>query len=396
MKRVILSMLVISALVFTSCSNDEDTVPQVEAPATYAFTDKDGKSNVSFTGQEARWVMAKELKSALGGDTKTLAQLNEMFKDGKGFVGTVPSTGKSVNDSGKKLRSTVAAASKSDVTSVEKDALQTKLDEYLKTHSEIDFTKDASNGVAGKVVTTANGKIRTAYVDKNGYEMNQVVAKTLIGSIFVDQVVNKYVSEALINDGIAGHNAGTPYKNNSDNNYTGLQHFWDEAYGYVFGLETNSATPINDSANRKGFLNSYLTSVDGDPKFEVFDEIYNAFKLGRAAVDAKQYDVAQAQAKIIREKVSLVIGVMAAHYLQKGKGVKDANTLHALSEAVGFVESLRFAHVNGVQTPKSSIDRSLAPLANLWTVTDAQLDQVAGIIAQQFGFNVADVIDLKN
>lgn len=386
-------MLAVSALVTTSCSSDEDVVPQVQAPTTYSFVGKDGKSNVSFTGQEARWVMAGELKSALGTDTKTLAELNEMFKDGKGFAGTVPSTGKSVNDSGKKLRETVAAANESNITTAELLALQDKLDGYLATHSAIDFTADASNGTAGKLETPGG---RTVYVDANGYEMNQVVAKTLIGSIFVDQIVNKYISDAYMDAAIAGNDAGTPHKDDATKNYTSLQHYWDEAYGYAFGLETNPASPINDSANRKGFLNSYLTSVDGDPKFDVFDEIYDAFRLGRAAVDAKQYDLAKDQAKIIREKVSLVIGVMAAHYLQKGKGVKNPDSLHALSEAVGFIESLRFAHVNGVQVPQSSINQSLAPLQNLWTVTDDQLDQVAGIIAQQFGFDVADVIDLKN
>ncbi|OSY89126.1 hypothetical protein WH52_00250 [Tenacibaculum holothuriorum] len=394
MKRVILSMLAVSALVVTSCSSDSDETPQVVAPTTYTFVGKDGKSNVSFTGQEARWVMASELKSALGGDTKTLAQLNEMFKDGKGFVGTIPSNGTSVNDSGKKLRETVASATNSNTTTVEEEALRTKLDGYLAAHAAIDFNADASNGTAGKLETVGGG--RTVYVDAKGYEMNQAVAKTLIGSVFVDQIVNKYVSEGLINESIAGNNTGTPHKDNADNNYTSLQHYWDEAYGYTFGLETTPATPVNDSSNRKGFLNSYLTSVDGDPKFNVFDEIYDAFKLGRAAIDAKQYDVVHAQAKIIRENVSLVIGVMAAHYLQKGKGVKNPDSLHALSEAVGFVQSLRFAHVNGVQIPQNSVDQSLAPLANLWTVTDAQLDQVAGIIAQQFGFNVEDVIDLKN
>ncbi|WP_299122864.1 DUF4856 domain-containing protein [uncultured Tenacibaculum sp.] len=398
MKRVIFSMLAVSAMVLTSCS-DDNSPAQVQAPATYAFVGKDGKSNVSFTGQEARLKMAGELKSALGTNTKTEAELVKMFKDGKGFAGTIPSNGKSLNDSDKKLRSTVASATNSNVTAVEADALRTKMDSWITDHATTvynNWNTDAVSGTAGKLTTGS----RTVYVSAKGFEYNQAVAKTLIGAVMADQIINKYVSQKFIDANKADHEAGKPYKGDATKNYTALQHGWDEAYGYVFGLEDTPATPVNSLNDRKGFLNSYLKSVDNDTKFKgIFNDVYNAFKLGRAAVDAKDYTLAGKQAEVIRKSISKVIGVMAAHYLLNGKGAKDANKLHALSEAYGFVLSLRYAEINGSQVKASQIANSIAALeANngLWSVTDAQLDQIAGALAGYFNFSVADAVNLKD
>ncbi|MDO6812508.1 DUF4856 domain-containing protein [Tenacibaculum soleae] len=390
MKRVILSMLAVASLMVTSCSSNEDPVVDVIAPATYAFVGKDGNSNVSFSGQVARLKMAGELKSALGSNTKTEAELIKMFKDGTGFAG------EGLDASGKKLRGTVSSAPNSNTNAVEVDALRTKMDGWIANHTAIygDWDTDASNGQKGKVVTGT----RTAYVDAKGFEYNQVMAKTLIGAVMVDQMLNKYISQKFIEDNKADHEAGAPYKGDATKNYTALQHGWDEAYGYLFGLEDVTATPVNSIDDRKGFLNSYLKSVDNDTKFKgIFDDIYKAFKLGRAAIDAKQYDIVNNQAEIIRKSISKVIGVMATHYLLKGKGVKDANTLHALSEAYGFVLSLRYVEINGNQVEANQIAGSIATLeAGLWTVSDEDLDAIAGALAGYFKFDVADAVSLKD
>lgn len=397
MKKVVFSVLAISALVFTSCSSDGDIKPQIETPVNYEFVDKNGESNVGFTGQEARLVMAKELKSALGTNLKTEADLVEMFKDGKGFVGTVPSNGKLVNDSGKKLRSTVASGTNSNVTLVEADNLRTKIDGWIKDHSTTlyaNWEKEASIGIPGKLITGD----RTAYLSPKGFEYNQLVAKTLIGAIFVDQIVNKYVSQKFIDDKKVDHEEDKLYKDGT--NYTALQHGWDEAYGYVFGMEVDPSTPINTINDRKGFLNSYLKSVDNDTKFKgVFADVNNAFKLGRAAIDAKEYALVNKQAEIIRKTLSKVIGVMSVHYLLKGKGTRNANTLHALSEAYGFILSLRYVEINGSQVTTPQIASSIAALEvdnGLWSVTDATLDKIAKVLAGYFGFDVSDAVSLKD
>ncbi|PID71103.1 MAG: DUF4856 domain-containing protein [Flavobacteriales bacterium] len=373
---------------FIACSSDDDTpqTPSVETPSSYSF-EKDGSSSVSFTGQVARLKMAGELKSALGKNEKTEVELMKMFKDGMGFAD------ESLNTSGKKLRSTVASAPNSDVASTEAEALRAKMDGWIIERNDVvsNWDRDASKGVSGKL--EKGGKTR--HVTSKGVEVNQAMAKTMIGAIILDQIVNKYVSDKFIEDNKAGNDAGTPYKENA--NYTKLEHGWDEAYGYVFGLEDDTANPANSTDARKGFLNSYLKSVEADEDFKgIFDKVNNAFRLGRAAIVAKQYDIVKEQAKILRTELSKVIGIRTVHYLLKGKGTKDASTLHALSEAYGFVHALRFAHDDkGNQVPQQSITKSLSFLEKengLWDVADDELDSLAGIIAGVFGFEPSQAL----
>lgn len=387
MKRIILSLVAVSLLVFTSCSKDKEQEPvkqELVAPATYKF-EAEGKSTVSFSGQVARLKMAGELKSALNSNTKTLAELTEMFKGGKGFEEA------SLNASGKKLRSTVASATYSNVTTAEQQDLQTKMDGWISdfTTSVVpNWTKDASAGKPGRLSYEKDGKENYRYVNAKGIEINQAVAKTLIGAVFADQMINKYVSQTFIDENKAGNDSGALYKEGA--NYTKLQHGWDEAYGYVFGLEEDTTKP--DSSKRVGFLNSYLKSLNNDDDFKgILDEVYNAFKLGRAAINAKDYEVVSKQAEIIRNAISKVIAVRAVYYLQNGKGAKDASKLHALSEGYGFVQSLRFIHANGAQVPEQSVKAVLKVLEadnGLWSVTDEQLDSLSKTLASYFDFTV--------
>lgn len=389
-------MLAVSALLFTSCSsdNDEPVVKPVEAPETYVFKDKDGKSTVSFTGQVARLKMMKELKSVLNKKDSDIATLQKMFKDGTGFKEA------SLNTSGKKLRSTVASAPYSGVGSSESEDLRKKIDGWINGLQivQTNWDVDASEGKAGFVKTTKDGKTRIAYVNAKGIETNQAVAKTLIGSVIADQMVNKYVADKFIEDNKEGNDKGELYK--AGKNYTKLQHGWDEAYGYLFGQEDDTTKPVNGTAkaNRKGFLNSYLKSVSADADFKnTFDNVYSAFKLGRAAIDAKRYDIVKKQATIIRKEVSKVIAVRTVYYLYKGvPRVKDANELHALSEAYGFAHALRFAHdKDGKQIDKAFVDKILNTLEadnGLWSVKADDLKNISTEIAAKFGFTVEQAI----
>ena len=49
------------------------------------------------------------------------------------------------------------------------------------------------------------------------------------------------------------------------------------------------------------------------------NDVYDAFKLGRAAIVAKNYTVRDEQVEILREKISMIIGIRAVYYLQGGK-----------------------------------------------------------------------------
>lgn len=388
MKKIILSAFVLSTFVFTSCSDEKDTpTPNpVETPSAYAF------ENVSFSGQVTRLKMAGELKKALGKDgfaikedvsvAETLAKLNKMFADGTGF-----SNEKLV---GKKLRQTIASATNSTLTSVQSDALRTKIDGWIKDFSQVVVPAkkdDASKGVAGNLDAKR-------YVDKNGLEANQAVAKTMIGSIMLDQIVNKYVSKDYLAGAIADNDLGKPYKEGVK--YTKLAHGWDEAYGYVFGLEEDYKNPKKTKESRKGFLNSYLKSAELDEDFKgIFDKVNNAFKKGRQAILVKNYEVMQEQATILRVELSKVVAIRTVHYLLKGKGTKNASTLHALSEAYGFAHAMMFAHANGEQL-NEKMNKTITTLEKgafgLWSVEDTDLDMLATELASYYDFTTEQAL----
>ena len=97
------------------------------------------------------------------------------------------------------------------------------------------------------------------------------------------------------------------------------------------------------------FIEKYLGRLTGDPDFENMVEIvFNAFKLGRAAIVAGDYALRDQQANIVQENLSMMIGIRAVYYLQQakivvdGQGTVDGGALHDLSEGYGFIYSLRF------------------------------------------------------
>ena len=60
---------------------------------------------------------------------------------------------------------------------------------------------------------------------------------------------------------------------------------------------TGTRLPHYRSRCNDSFLNKYLSRVEGDSDFAgIAEEIYNAFKLGRAAIVAKDYTTRNVQA----------------------------------------------------------------------------------------------------
>ena len=141
-----------------------------------------------------------------------------------------------------------------------------------------------------------------------------------------------------------------------------MEHKWDEAYGYVYGASVDPANPNATIGDDDSFLNKYVGRVEDDADFTgIADDIYDAFKLGRAAIVAKNYTVRDEQAAILREKISQVIAIRAVYYLQQGKASLEAGTVdyasafHDLSEGFGFVYSLQFTRNSDSTAPYLSL-----------------------------------------
>lgn len=387
-------MVAVAAALMTSCSNDDDNNSnQIETPATYVFT-RDGSSTVSFGGQTTRITMAGELVSALKVNTNTAEQLQAMFEH---VEGNDDFSEADLNASNKNVRSKVAASKDyfSANTTVS-NAIKADFDSWIAEQANTVFVNwdlAATAGSAGQIQQLGGGSIR--YVNGKGLELNQAVAKGLIGGLMADQMLNNYLSTSVLDE-------GSNIVNNNDDvveagkSYTTMEHKWDEGYGYLYGAEEDPAIP---TLQADSFLNSYLRQVDADSDFAgIADAIYEAFKLGRAAIVAKEYDVRDAQVQIIRENISKVIAVRAVHYLQAGKaslaGNDNAKAFHELSEGFGFIYSLQFTRKPNTDVPYFTNTEVNAFVEDLmagngfWDVEAATLDAISAEIAAEFGFTV--------
>lgn len=398
MKKLILSAVIMGGLTLNSCSTDggsETIEKQVEIPATYNFT-RNSNSTVSFDGQTTRLQMSKEIISAFNDfDNTTLASLSNMFSNSN-----EPFSDPVLNSSDKSVKSKVAASQDYfETNSVESNEIRNDFEAFINNQVNVVFPNEnevAAPGVAGQILDGSS--IR--YVNPKGLELNQAFAKGLIGALLVDQMLNNYLSTAVLDEGdnAAKNNAGTVEEGK---NYTTMEHKWDEAYGYLYGDPSIPAENPNSvlTSSEDKFLFNYLGRVDGDSDFAgIADEVFDAFKTGRAAIVAGNYDLRDEQIEIIKENISKVLAVRTIYYLQKGKAALEneefGNAFHQLSEGFGFLYSLRFTHDPLTEQPYLSPEElntfkdQLLEGNGFWDVTPATLDNISEKVATAFGITV--------
>lgn len=399
MKKYILKAIAITTILFISCEDDDQdtgTNPEfveVNAPATYTF-ERNGESTVSFSGQTTRIQMAEELVDAmLDFESTTESSLLNMFSNEN-----TPFSSASLNDSDKDLKSKVASsvdyfsqntATASEIRVFFESQLSGQINEVFPNQMIA-----ASSGVAGQIADAEN----TRYVNGKGLEYDQITTLGLIGALMGDQILNNYLSPAVLDQGtnIEDNNNGILVEGES---YTDMEHKWDEAFGYVYGASPDVANANSTIGLDDSFMNKYIGRVEGDSDFEgIAQEIFDAFKLGRAAITAQNYEVRDAQAAILREKLSEVIGIRAVYYLEQGKNALVAEQLgtafHDISEGYGFIYSLQFTQNPDTNAPyfsRSEVAQFLEQLEEgngLWDISPETLAAMSVDIAARFDFTV--------
>ncbi|WP_235297348.1 DUF4856 domain-containing protein [Portibacter marinus] len=383
------------AVIFILMGCEKDQQPKevkIDVPTFYTFS-RDGQSTVSFEGQTTRIKMAEELVSAMEDFTQSEEQLINMFRN----VNT-PFSDQDLNSSSKSIKSKVAASKDFFATSTAASSIvKGQFETWLSLQTQEIFpasNRVAEVGIAGQI---ADGN-STRYVNAKGLEYNQAFTKGLIGALMTDQMLNNYLSVSVLDEGNnrAENDEGIIVENKP---YTNMEHKWDEAYGYLFGASASASDPLSTLGADDSFLNKYLFRVNNDPDFSnIAQDIYDAFKKGRAAIVAGAYDVRDEQAEIIRELVSTVIGVRSVYYLQQGKNaLSDENygtAFHDLSEGYGFIYSLQFTREPNTFEPYVDRDEVLQFLERLdegngfWDVDSATLDDISRSIADQFNFTL--------
>ncbi|MEQ9300486.1 MAG: DUF4856 domain-containing protein [Cyclobacteriaceae bacterium] len=401
------ALLLGSCLFLASCGDDDNDTPSITTPVSYSF-ERNGASTVDFSGQMTRILMAEELISGMMDfDNATEQVLLELYRN-EGVVGedVSPFANANLNASTKSIKSKIAASRDFFATNnVAASKIKADFETWISAQIDEMFPAVetvAEPGIAGQI---ADGSA-VRYVSGKGLEYDQLVTKSMIGALMLDQTLNHYLSTSVLDE------ADNIAKNDADvvvdgTNYTTMEHKWDEAYGYVYGTAPDPANPNATIGADDSFLNKYIGRVEGDPDFTgIADDIFNAFALGRAAIVAKNYTIRDQQAEIIREKLSEIMAIRAIFYLQQAKIALPndrSNTalygtsFHDLSEGYGFIYSLQFTRQPGTSTPyfsKSEVDAMLVDLLDdgpngLWNIEPATLDQLTNTIHAKFDFSLA-------
>ena len=167
-----------------------------------------------------------------------------------------------------------------------------------------------------------------------------------------------------------------------------MEHKWDEAFGYLYGQEADySRADLGSAPTGNGTtLNKYFKKINDSNMPGISQTVYDAFKLGRAAIVAGNYEVRDAQANIIKINLSKVIGYKSVDYLEgymsKMAAGNTADAFHALSEGYGFIMSLQFTN-DGNDAPyftKAEVDGMLSKLSNFWNVNNSDLTSMVSQI----------------
>lgn len=345
-------LLMVCTLLFTSCG--DDATPGLNVPETYAF-EREGISTVSYTGQADRLKQLTEIKNYLktgdNGGLLDAQKLNDMFANTDG------------NGNGNfSFTSSVQLKNKTFLADV---AYFEGLFDQIETASVAgDNGTTASEGVAG-LLTRSNGS--TILVDETGKEFTQLVEKGLMGSVFLNQIFNVYLTDDRTGDDVNNETLVT------DKNYTDMEHHWDEAFGY-YGV------PVDFPVNVTGiqFWGNYSNVVN--PSLSTNELLMDAFKTGRAAIVAKRYTIKNEQREILYDGFELVAAATAIHYLNQakssfGEGTAPAmaDAFHELSEGVSFIRALRLSPFAKIEV--SDIETILETHigGNFWDIADTDL-----------------------
>ena len=367
-----------------------ETVNVLVPPEDYGFTRR-GKSTVFYTGQTTRLKQATELKSAMNNAASTKTQLDNMFNNGSGFTD-------SSLDGSKKCGNKTAASPIASATV--KPIFDTWITEFAEVVAPaVNSGTTASAGVAGSY-TESDGS-RTVKVNSKGFEFNQVFSKGLIGALQVDQIINQYLSVGKLDSGTAREDNdngvyGYALPGETELTITKMEHYWDEGFGYLQGLDNQFVPGLADGGDR-AHLNYYLNKINSQGNEDgITKKIYDAFNLGRAAIVAKDYVERDKQAAIIAAELSKVIGYKAFYYIEKGSGYisegKWAAAHHALSEAYGFILGMQFTKAADGEPymTNGEVNTMLDALAagnGFWDRTPAELDDMAAQLKTATGLS---------
>ena len=320
-----------------------------DVPSEYIFTDVDGNSTVSYSGQTARMDMLSEivsyLKTANNDASVTLSASDLLAMYDNSYTGWSDT---SLVGNGKQLKSKTALG----------DAgIQSMFEGWMNAAAAATPSSNAS------------------YLqDSSGLEWTQVIEKGLMGACFASQMTSNY---------LAGISSDDNTTIEDGKYYTEMEHHWDEAYGYF----TDAPDYPTNGTNR--FWGKYANKSYLEDNIGSATDIATAFRTGRAAIAAGNTADALAQAEIIKTETKQMVAGMALHYLndvkaQVASGIADQFSInHSMSEALAFIFGIQFVTDSPVMSSAdvmalvSQIEADVAGFSQNTMSINAVIDQVA-------------------
>ena len=318
-------------------------------PSEYVFTDGDGNSTVSYSGQTARMDMLSEmvsyLKTANNDPAVTLSATDLLAMYDNSYNGWSDAD---LVGNGKQLKSK---------TALDDAGIQSMFEGWM------------------NAAAAATPSSNTSYLqDASGLEWTQVIEKGLMGACFASQMTSNY---------LAGISSDDNTTIEDGKYYTQMEHHWDEAYGY-FTDAPDYPTNGTDRFWGKYANKSYLEDNIGSAT-----DIATAFRTGRAAIASGNMSDALAQAEIIKTETKQMVAGMALHYLndvkaQISSGTADQSSInHSMSEALAFIFGIQFITDNpdmssaDVMVLVNQIEPSVAGFSQNTMNINTVIDQVA-------------------
>ena len=321
-----------------------------------------------------------------------------------------------LNVSSRQLRNTTADSDDYFIrvsNAAEAAEIRALFDSFITRQADEVFPAINSVATAGNAGQLSDGS-STRFVNANGLEFNEVFEKGLIGALILDQVVNNYISPTFLDNGDnrATNDARTP--RNDSGTDTQMEHQWDEGFGYIYGASCDIEDVARDLGENDGSFNNYMDLVNDDEDFRgIADAIYLAFRTGRAAISASQYDVRDEQAAILQEELSRVMAIRCVFYFQQGRIKLEAarngagefgDAFHDISEGLGFLLGLRYTQDPTTNAPYYAPEDVMAWFENitegtangLWDIDTSTLDNISDMIAAPFGFTRAEAETVDN
>lgn len=205
------------------------------------------------------------------------------------------------------------------------------------------FDKFATNVSKGKPFTVPNGTLAPQEITKgpylaDGIDYSQLVQKFLYGALAYSQASRDYLSTDL--GPTKGLNADNTEPAKAGVAYTGMEHHWDEGFGY-FGAARDLLSYSDDSARLKNSIDTdgngtislateknvgsavnapRIDFTAADQDLDLSRQIMEAFIKGRelitkAPTDYKKYAVAYAQVALTGWEKTM--GGVTIHYINK-------------------------------------------------------------------------------